>query len=71
MTLSTLTKSLTYSELRILHMKVILVLIIGVLLWQSENARSFTADVLDKGSEMIRPEEKPKTIGETIDSFLK
>ena len=51
-------------------MKFILVAIIGVLLWQSESARSFTADVLDKGSEMIRPEEKPKTIGETIDSFL-
>ena len=65
-----LSKKRSCTDLLTIHMKFILVAIIGVLLWQSESARSFTADVLDKGSEMIRPEEKPKTIGETIDSFL-
>ena len=49
-------------------MKTVLVAIIGVLLWQSPDARKFTADVLQQASDFIEP--KDKSIGETIDSFL-
>ena len=52
-------------------MKLVLIAIIGVLLWQSTDARQFTADTLQYASEIIEPEsQKSMTIGETIDSFL-
>ena len=52
-------------------MKLFLIAIIGVLLWQSTDARQFTADTLQSMSEIIEPNEHKKlTIGETIDSFL-
>ena len=52
-------------------MKVVLVAIIGVLLWQSTEARQFTADVLQTASEIIEPDTtKNQSIGERIDSFL-
>lgn len=52
-------------------MKLFLIAIIGVLLWQSTDARQFTADTLQYASEIIEPNENKKlTIGETIDSFL-
>tara|TARA_B100002019_G_scaffold208318_1_gene181024 strand:+ start:788 stop:922 length:135 start_codon:yes stop_codon:yes gene_type:complete len=41
-------------------MKFVLVVIIGVLLWNSNDARQFTADVLQDASEVIRPESKFK-----------
>ena len=69
-----------YSKLKILNlvislldviMKLFLIAIIGVLLWQSTDARQFTADTLQHASEIIEPNENKKlTIGETIDSFL-
>lgn len=69
-----------YSKLKILNlvislldiiMKLVLIAIIGVLLWQSTDARQFTADTLQHASEIIEPNENKKlTIGETIDSFL-
>ena len=37
-------------------MKVILILIIGVLLYQSEDSRYFVSDQLQNASEFIRPE---------------
>ena len=37
-------------------MKFILLCIIGALLWNSEDARYFTADVLNDAAEFIRPE---------------
>jgi hypothetical protein len=37
-------------------MKFVLLVIIGVLLWNSNDARTFTADVLDDAAEIIRPE---------------
>ena len=40
-------------------MKVILVAIIGVLLWQSPQARQFTADTLRQGAEIIDPNDAP------------
>ena len=63
-----------YSLPPILHtfpMKTALVIIIGVLLWQSTDARKFTADVLQTASDLIEPANtQPETIGEMIDSFL-
>jgi len=41
-------------------MKFVLVVIIGVLLWNSTDARQFTADVLEDASEIIRPDSKSK-----------
>ena len=52
-------------------MKVVLIAIIGVLLWQSTEARQFTSDVLETMSEIIEPDTtKNQSIGERIDSFL-
>jgi len=52
-------------------MKTALIIIVGVLLWQSTDARKFTANVLETASEIIEPaDSKSQTIGERIDSFL-
>ena len=52
-------------------MKVVLVAIIGVLLWQSTEARQFTADSLNNIADIIEPDTtKNQSIGEWIDSFL-
>ena len=52
-------------------MKTVLVIVIGVLLWQSTDARKFTANVLQSASDIIEPDvKKNQTIGERIDSFL-
>ena len=61
----------TRSNLISIHMKTALIIIIGVLLWQSTDARKFTANVLQQASDFIEPSNtKEKTIGEKIDSFL-
>tara|TARA_B100001059_G_C17774893_1_gene550650 strand:+ start:32 stop:178 length:147 start_codon:yes stop_codon:yes gene_type:complete len=39
-------------------MKIVLVLIIGVLLWQSTDARQFTADSLQSASDFVEPNKK-------------
>jgi len=36
-------------------MKFFLLVVIGVLLWNSDDARHFTADVLNDASEFVRP----------------
>ena len=65
--LSTLLDSLNH----IFLMKVVLIAIIGVLLWQSTEARQFTSDALETISEIIEPDTtKNQSIGERIDSFL-
>ena len=52
-------------------MKTILIVIIGVLLWQSTDAREFTSNALQSVSEIIEPDTtKNQSIGERIDSFL-
>ena len=52
-------------------MKTVLVIVIGVLLWQSTDARKFAANVLQTASDFIEPNNtENKTIGERIDSFL-
>ena len=52
-------------------MKTALVIVIGVLLWQSTDARQFTSNALQSVSDFIEPSNtRPQTIGERIDSFL-
>ena len=69
--IQTLSKKRSSQELLSIHMKTVLVVIIGVLLWQSTDARKFTANVLQTASDFIEPDvKKNQTIGERIDSFL-
>jgi len=52
-------------------MKTALIIVIGVLLWQSTEARKFTSNALQSASDFIEPSNaRPQTIGERIDSFL-
>ena len=52
-------------------MKTALVIVIGVLLWNSTDARQFTSNVLEGAADFIEPDNsKEQTIGERIDSFL-
>ena len=52
-------------------MKFLLVVIIGVLLWNNNEARKVTSDVLQNASDFVQPSNtQPETIGEFIDSFL-
>ena len=52
-------------------MKTVLVIIIGVLLWNNNDARIFTSDALQQASDFIQPNNtNDQTIGERIDSFL-
>ena len=52
-------------------MKIVLVAIIGVLLWQSTDVREFTADALQQAADVIEPDnKKPQTIGERIDGLF-
>ncbi len=37
-------------------MKLILLLVIGALLWNNNDARTFTADVLTDAAEIVRPD---------------
>ena len=53
---SALSKKRSPNELLSFHMKFVLLVIIGVLLWNSEDARYFTADVLQDASEFVRPD---------------
>ena len=52
-------------------MKTVLVIIIGVLLWNNNDARMITSDALQSASDFIQPANtQPETIGEMIDGFL-
>ena len=67
----TLSKKRSSQELLNIHMKTVLIVIIGILLWQSTDARKFTANVLQTASDMIEPDNtREQTIGERIDNFL-
>ena len=50
-----LSKSRSSSDLLSYHMKFLLLVVIGCLLWTNNDARQFTADRLDDASELIRP----------------
>jgi len=52
-------------------MKTVLVIIIGVLLWNNNDARIITSDALQSASDFIQPSDtNDQTIGEMIDDFL-
>ena len=52
-------------------MKTVLVIIIGVLLWNNNDARMITSDALQSASDFIQPNNtNDQTIGEMIDDFL-
>ena len=66
-----LSKKRSSQELLTIHMKFLLVVIIGVLLWNNNEARKVTSDVLQNASDFVQPSNtQPETIGEMIDSFL-
>ena len=69
--ISSLSKSRSHTDLLTIHMKTLLIIVIGVLLWQSTDARKFTANVLQTASDLIEPSNiENQTIGEKIDSIL-
>jgi hypothetical protein len=51
-----LSKSRSKSNLITIHMKFLLLVVIGVLLWNNNDARQFTSDMLQKGSDIVQPE---------------
>ena len=53
--LKSLSKTRSRSELLSYHMKFLLLVIIGALLWNNNDARHITADVLNDASEFVRP----------------
>ena len=50
------------------QVKFLLLIVISVLFWNSNDARQFTSNSLYSVADFVSP--SPKTIGETIDSFL-
>ena len=60
--LSTLNKQRSSKEHLIIHMKFVLLVIIGVLLYNSNDARQFTSDALKNASEIIAPQTTQFTI---------
>ena len=58
--LSTLNKKRSSKEHLIIHMKFFLLVVIGVLLYNSNDARQFTSDALKNASEIIAPESTSK-----------
>ena len=54
----TLSKPRSKSNLIIIHMKFILLVIIGALLWNNNQARQFTSDSLQSASDFIQPEQQ-------------
>ena len=69
--IKTLSKKRSSQELLNIHMKTVLVIIIGVLLWNNNDARMITSDALQSASDFIQPSNtNDQTIGEMIDDFL-
>lgn len=66
---SALSKPRSRSFLLQTHMKFVLLVVIGALVWTNDEARTFTADVLQDASEVVRPE--PKSFQERINYVLK
>ena len=50
-----LSKKRSSNDLLSFHMKFVLLVIIGALLWNNNDARHITADVLNDASEFVRP----------------
>ena len=51
------------------NMKLILICIIGVLLWNSTDARQFTSNQLQNASDFIEP--KPQSLQDQVNKLLK
>ena len=56
--IKSLSKPRSKSNLITIHMKFILLVIIGALLWNSNEARQFTSDSLQQASDFIQPEQQ-------------
>tara|TARA_B100000900_G_C20355825_1_gene624203 strand:- start:214 stop:372 length:159 start_codon:yes stop_codon:yes gene_type:complete len=50
-------------------MKILLIAVLGILFWNSTDARQFAADSLNTMAEVIEPSQA-KTLGETLDGLL-
>ena len=55
---------------RKIHMKTILIVLVGVLVWTNNDARSFTSKALYRAAEFVSPESESRSIGETIDEIF-
>ena len=53
---ASLNKTRSRTELLTIHMKFVFLVIIGVLLWNNNDARKFSADVLIEAAKIIRPD---------------
>jgi hypothetical protein len=53
--IKTFSKQRSYSELRQIHMKFLLICGVGVLLWTNTTARQFIADGLYNAAEVVQP----------------
>ena len=74
--IKTLSKSRSKSNLITIHMKFILLVIIGALLWNSNEARQFTSDSLQSMSDFIEPNQQRQiklsywTMTQTTDNII-
>ena len=69
--IKSLSKQRSSKQHLIIHMKFLLLVVIGVLLWNNNEARKVTSDALQSASDFVQPANtQPETIGEMIDSFL-
>ena len=57
-------------SLRKIHMKTILIVLVGVLVWTNNDARTFTSKALYRAAEFVSPEPETRSIGETIDEIF-
>ena len=55
---------------RKIHMKTILIVLVGVLVWTNNDARTFTSKALYRAAEFVSPESESRSIGETIDEIF-
>jgi hypothetical protein len=53
---ASLSKPRSLKQHRIIHMKVLALIVIAVLFWSSDDARKFTADGLNNAAEIISPD---------------
>tara|TARA_B100001564_G_scaffold292571_1_gene256888 strand:+ start:1489 stop:1650 length:162 start_codon:yes stop_codon:yes gene_type:complete len=51
-------------------MKTILIVLVGVLVWTNNDARTFTSKALYRAAEFVSPEPETRSIGETIDQIF-
>lgn len=51
-----LNKKRSSAEHLAIHMKFVLLVVIGILLWNNNDARKFTADVLTEAAEIVQPQ---------------